>query len=406
MKFFDFINSLSMPTLIISIALLLLIALIIPYLISLKVQKIYEATGSPDKAIDKLRIYNTYIFGGSSVVLFLLIILLLKPLMSYWGYGKLSLCMVVFLFLVIVVSVLAEMIQHKTVQSIRGTSEKTNNKLTDTIKTVLFTLIPMFLFFVVIDFATNFLSENSEIPEILEGAIIISLPILFIVFINLLMPLLYPALLKASILEESELRSELETFIKNNNFNNVVLYRWPTRDKKLANALVCGLFKKRIFISDYLMDNMTVDEIRSILAHEIGHVKKKHTLKRMLMIILGIILFITLIFITASLDVSLELDIPGPVIFILLLSFVVLYFIFFTKYLYRRHETQADIFAIESGSSPEVFATALIKIAKLNHMGRHFNRADAKFQTHPSMIKRIKTIEEKYSVDLNHIISA
>ena len=405
MKILDFINSLPVSILILCIAMLVLIDLLVPYIITLRVKKIYENTGSPDKAIDKLRIYNTYIFGGISVVSFLCIIFLLHIIMGSLGLDKFYITLGIFFLLTIVVSILAEFIQHNTVKTIRGTTERTNNKLFDTIKAVLITLLPMFIFLIIINFAIDFLSENEQIPEIVEGAIIIALPIMLIVLINLLMPLLYPMLLKASILEEGELRSELETFVKNNNLENVVLYKWPTRDKKLVNALVCGLLKKRIFISDYLMDNMTIDEILSILAHEIGHIKKKHTLKRMFMIIIGILLLMALIFALASLDISLELDIPGPVIFIVIISFVVMYFIFFAKYLYRKHETQADIFVIESGNSPEVFATALMKLAELNHVGKRFNRADAKFQTHPSMVKRIKTIEEKYSVDLSHIIS-
>lgn len=405
MKILDFINSLSISTLILCIVMLVLIDLLVPYIITLRVKKIYETTGSPDKAIDKLRIYNTYIFGGISVVSFSCIIFLLFRSMDSIGYDKFYLTFGIFFLLTMVVSILAEFIQHNTVKTIRGTTEKTNNKLFDTIKGVLITLLPIFISLVIINFAIDFLSENEQIPEIVEGAIIVFLPILFIVFMNLLLPSLYPMLLKASILEDGDLRSELETFVKNNDLKNVVLYEWPTRDKKLVNALVCGLFKKRIFISDYLMDNMTIDEILSILAHEIGHIKKKHTLKRMFMIIIGIVLLAASIFALASLDVSLELDIPGPVIFIIIISFVVMYFIFFAKYLYRKHETQADIFVIESGNSPEVFATALMKLAELNHVGKRFNKADAKFQTHPSMVKRIKTIEEKYSVDLSHIIS-
>ena len=55
----------------------------------------------------------------------------------------------------------------------------------------------------------------------------------------------------------------------------------PTRKRsKHSNAYFTGLFgKKRIVFFDTLLESLTYDEIKSVLAHEIGHYKMKHIQK-------------------------------------------------------------------------------------------------------------------------------
>jgi STE24 endopeptidase len=67
-----------------------------------------------------------------------------------------------------------------------------------------------------------------------------------------------------------------------------------------ANAYFAGLGpKKRIVLYDTLIENHTVDELVAVLAHEIGHYKKKHTLTGMMLGIVqtGIMLYILQVFI-------------------------------------------------------------------------------------------------------------
>src|SRR5690554_7452284 len=48
-----------------------------------------------------------------------------------------------------------------------------------------------------------------------------------------------------------------------------------------------GLAKPKVFISDYYLENAEPDEIEAIVAHEAGHLKQKHILKRLLYIVAG-----------------------------------------------------------------------------------------------------------------------
>ena len=57
-----------------------------------------------------------------------------------------------------------------------------------------------------------------------------------------------------------------------------------SRRSRHSNAYFTGIGKvKRIVLFDTLLEQMTQDEILAVLAHEVGHWKKKHVLKRIIM---------------------------------------------------------------------------------------------------------------------------
>jgi len=92
--------------------------------------------------------------------------------------------------------------------------------------------------------------------------------------------IIVPLFNKQTPLGEGELRTEIEKFATKTNFNldNIFVIDGSKRSTK-ANAYFSGLgAKKRIVLYDTLMDTMTTDEIVSVLAHEVGHYKHKHTL--------------------------------------------------------------------------------------------------------------------------------
>ncbi|MEI8272759.1 MAG: M48 family metallopeptidase [Paludibacter sp.] len=92
--------------------------------------------------------------------------------------------------------------------------------------------------------------------------------------------IIVPLFNKQTPLGEGELRTEIEKFATKTNFNldNIFVIDGSKRSTK-ANAYFSGLgAKKRIVLYDTLLDTMTTDEIVSVLAHEVGHYKHKHTL--------------------------------------------------------------------------------------------------------------------------------
>ena len=98
------------------------------------------------------------------------------------------------------------------------------------------------------------------------------------------------------LLQEGSLRTQIETFAQKTGFKlkNIYIIDGSKRSTK-ANAYFSGFGpKKRIVLYDTLQKELTEEEIVAVLAHEIGHYKKKHVLLTLLfsVILTGLMLFL------------------------------------------------------------------------------------------------------------------
>ena len=112
--------------------------------------------------------------------------------------------------------------------------------------------------------------------------------------------IIVPIFNKQTPLEEGELRESIEKFSDKAGFklDNIYVIDGSKRSTK-SNAYFTGLgSRKRIVLFDTLIRDLSIGEIVAVLAHEIGHYKKKHTLTGMIMGILqtGLTLFIFSLF--------------------------------------------------------------------------------------------------------------
>jgi STE24 endopeptidase len=172
-----------------------------------------------------------------------------------------------------------------------------------------------------------------------------------------------------------------------------------------TNAYFTGIGKtKRIVLFDTLIGMMELNEILAVLAHEAGHWKKKHVLKR-----IAAFEFLSLIGAYLAFRVlrtgflSQAFDIRGETFFA---SLIILGFVFgiaafpFTpvsSYLSRRHEDEADRFAAELTGHPESMATSLIKLSKDNLSNLHPHPLYAKFYfSHPPIVERVGKLRGLY----------
>ncbi len=156
--------------------------------------------------------------------------------------------------------------------------------------------------------------------------------ILFTCF-SILMSMFYsnvivPLFNKQKPLEDGELRQAITDFVKRAGFKlkNIYIIDGSKRSTK-ANAYFTGLGpKKRIVLFDTLLDQLSTQEIVAVLAHEIGHYKKKHTTIGTItsIIQIGLTLFILSLFIGNPL-LSAALGVHKPGIHIGLIVFGILY---------------------------------------------------------------------------------
>lgn len=170
-----------------------------------------------------------------------------------------------------------------------------------------------------------------------------------------------------------------------------------------TNAYFTGIGRvKRIVLYDTLIQMMTTYEILAVLAHEVGHWKKKHVLKMLalfeaLSLAAAYAAFIVLrsdylneIFRIDRSTFFAKIVIIGFIYGIISFPFTPLF-----SYLSRRHENEADRFAVELSPYPEALATSLIKLSKDNLSNLHPHPIYASFYySHPPVVERVKRIKD------------
>ncbi|MFV0266349.1 MAG: M48 family metallopeptidase [Draconibacterium sp.] len=215
--------------------------------------------------------------------------------------------------------------------------------------------------------------------------------------------LIVPLFNKQTPLEDGVLRDAISEFSKKVGFklDNIFVIDGSKRSTK-ANAYFTGLgSKKRIVLYDTLIKDMTTEEIVSVLAHEIGHNKKKHVVQGLIIGLLqtGIVLFILGLLINNP-HLSRALGVEQPNFHIGLVAFGVLYtpISFFTgifmNILSRRNEYQADRFAAENYSA-EALASALKKLSVNNLSNLTPHKAYVFFHySHPTLLQRLDHLKQ------------
>ena len=174
-----------------------------------------------------------------------------------------------------------------------------------------------------------------------------------------------------------------------------------SKRSKHTNAYFTGIGKvKRIILYDTLLEKMTHNEILAILAHEVGHWKKKHLFKRIVVSeIVGFIsIYISFKIIQSNILTDLfHIEIPTFFVKLVLLGFLgsIISFPFtpISAYFSRRHERQADRFACELTGETESLASSLIKLSKDNLSNLHPHPLFAKlYYSHPPVVNRVREI--------------
>jgi STE24 endopeptidase len=211
-----------------------------------------------------------------------------------------------------------------------------------------------------------------------------------------------PLFNKFTPIEDKELEDKIKTIAEKVGIKVSRIFKMDaSKRSKHTNAYFTGVGKvKRIILYDTLLEKMDKDEIIAVLAHEIGHWKKKHVLKRI--IVSEAMAFVGLYI---SFEI-LQSDFLLRVFFIEEASFfakmVILGFIGsiigfplgpLSNYFSRKHEGQADRFACELTGNPDSLASSLIKLSKDNLSNLHPHPLYAKFHySHPPVVQRIREI--------------
>lgn len=237
------------------------------------------------------------------------------------------------------------------------------------------------------------------------------LALTFITLVMLVMTMFYstwivPLFNKQKPLEAGVLKDTISQLAVKTGFklDNIFVIDGSKRSTK-ANAYFSGIgTKKRIVLYDTLINEHSTEEIIAVLAHEIGHYKKKHMVTGFAFSILnsGILLLLLSLFVGSSV-LSQALGAETASFHIGLLAFGLLYSPLslltgiFSNIISRKNEFAADRFAAEHYSA-ETLKNALIKLSRNNLSNLTPHPAYVFFYySHPPLLERIKALDD-YSI--------
>lgn len=226
---------------------------------------------------------------------------------------------------------------------------------------------------------------------------------LFELFMIFIAPVtIMPLFNKFTPLEEGELRQAIETYARGQNFKLKGIFKMDgSKRSSKSNAFFTGFgCYRRIVLFDTLIANHGIDELVSILAHEMGHYKKKHILKMTAVSFFanGVMFFVLSLFIgNPALFAAFKMD--NLSVYASLLFFAFLYtpinivLSLAGNFLSRKFEYQADSYAASTCSNPGAFILALKKLSvdNLSNLTPHPLKVFLSY-SHPPVLQRIKAI--------------
>jgi STE24 endopeptidase len=209
-------------------------------------------------------------------------------------------------------------------------------------------------------------------------------------------------------LEDGELKSAILEYAESIKFpvQNVYVMDGSRRSSK-SNAFFTGFGKhKRIALFDTLIKQHSVSELLAVLAHEMGHYKKKHILLGLILGILqtGLMLYLLSIFISyQGLFDAFYMEhtsvYAGMIFFAMLYSPLDFFMGMVMQMVSRKNETAADRFAVETTGDPRAMVDALKKLSahNLTNLTPHPFYVFLNY-SHPPVLERIK--------DMNRFVSS
>ncbi len=225
----------------------------------------------------------------------------------------------------------------------------------------------------------------------------------FILVINMFYTSLFlPLFNKLTPLEDGALKTAIEAFAKRVNFplGNIFVMDGSKRSAK-ANAFFSGIGKKKkIVLYDTLITNHTTEELVAVLAHEVGHFKKKHIIWSYLISIVQVflVLFVLSLMIFNE-DLSIALGGRVQAIHLNLIAFGILFSPIsgitglFMSLLSRKNEFEADAYAKETFDG-NALANALKKLSVDSLSNLYPHPAYVFFHySHPPLLQRLKALK-------------
>ncbi len=180
---------------------------------------------------------------------------------------------------------------------------------------------------------------------------------------------------------------------------------------ELANAMVKGIFRRELIVTERLVKLLEPEELRAIIAHEIAHHKYRHiellTLSWIAILVLAYSI-ISRMHVTSYIErlkySMLDLwNVVGLLAFMGIFIAVLTIAILATRFISRRAEEKADYMVLKVVKDPRVFIRALAKIVVADMMPMEPGKLVEKLGTHPAPMKRILKVARRYNIPYDEV---
>ena len=346
------------------------------------------------------RTRNIYLLKKSSII-FEVLILVVYAYQIYWlnfpefvslllgGLsGYITTHLVFSIMPMLVALMLLKMSFYEVIQRVAFRCPTRRDYMEAHFKLMALPLVPLFVYFLALDFIACLpeqIHRHTYIPFLIMTVIIL----LAYVYSPLLLGLLWPVV----PLPNGELKDRITQLAQRHQVRYKDVLVWQTKSLAMANAAVAGVlpWTRNIFLTDRLLQHFSDHEIETIVAHEFGHVRYRHILIYLVFSVcyfFAYAIFYTYIAHLITIDSS-NLPLLSSIETIIFFFF---YFVLVFRYLSRRLEYQADLYAVTVTQSPATFQSALTRLAHYNHVPKSIQWLFEIFSTHPSIENRIDFI--------------
>jgi STE24 endopeptidase len=224
------------------------------------------------------------------------------------------------------------------------------------------------------------------------------------IFISVIFATFYPIVImplfnKYTPIEDKELTDKLKVILESQGLKIKGFFLQDmSRQTKKENAFLGGLGKtRRVVLSDNIINNMSPEELKSVIAHEVGHYKHKHIWKN---IFLGSLYQLLIFFLSHQIMLlfnpeylsSFDTMLVAYPVFLLCFGFLHLLIIGpISRAVSRYFEKQADRYALDLTADPEAFQKAMAGLANRN-LSNAYPTPFIKFMyySHPPIGERLK----------------
>jgi len=267
---------------------------------------------------------------------------------------------------------------------------------TDLVKSILLTIAFMAPLVLAVDYAARQLGDAWWIAV---WGILVAFNVLALLIVpTFIMPLFN----RFEPLADEALKARIEALARRCGFRAKGVFQMDgSKRSGHGNAFFTGIGPaRRIVLFDTLLETLAPGEVEAVLAHEIGHFRLRHILKR---ILASLAVSLALLAIAGwlsrqdwfyqgfGLDPAVATDMPfaGLLLFLLLLPLVTKWFRIVPSYFSRRHEYEADAYAARHSDANDL-AGALVKLQRDNAATLTPDPLYSAFNhSHPTIAQRI-----------------